>query len=34
VPEPFWRRELNDVVVESSGGPVAISTVRFSRSAQ
>lgn len=31
VPAPFWRRELNDVVLETEGGGVEIDAVVFTR---
>ncbi len=31
VPAPFWRRELNDVVLETEGGGVEIDVVVFTR---
>jgi hypothetical protein len=31
VPEAYWRRELNDVVIETSGD-VAVAAVRFVQS--
>lgn len=33
-PAALWRRELNDVVIETRGGPLALSAVRFVRTAQ
>lgn len=33
-PAALWRRELNDVEIETRGGPLAVSTVRFVRTAQ
>ena len=31
-PAALWRRELNDVVIEADGGPLALREVRFVRS--
>jgi len=33
-PAALWRRELNDVVIETRGGPVAVSAIRFLRTGQ
>lgn len=34
VPGSLWRRELNDVVIETQGAALAVSAVRFTRSPQ